>query len=215
MCCSAVKKGDMKSLLSSCMKELKNDLIRVFKSSLEETEKRLVNRFDDHDNKLISLSERVSKLESDSSNISAADKKDLLSEIEDRLICASNIIVFDLPKAAKSKTDLDPVNAIFGKITDFPRAVFARRFGKPRDDKPALLKVSFSSNNDALMVLRNKKELNKHKITVKNDITPQQQSFIKSLQSELNTRIESGEENLTIKYKKGVPQIVQTENKKK
>ena len=193
-----------------------NDLIREFKSSLVETEKRLAERLDLHDNELKSLRDRVAKLENvNPGTISVTDKEDLLSEIENRHTRASNIIVFNLPKAVKGKTDLESLNKVFGEIKDFPCAISAGRITpKPRDNRPLPLKVSFASKSDALMVLRNKDKLIKYKLTVKNDITPQQQNYLKSLQSELDLRIENGEKNLTIKYKKGIPKIVQIENPK-
>ena len=110
----------MKSLLTSCICELKNDLIREFKQSLDDTEKRITDRLDFHDTELNALKSRVSRLENSAPDIPVADKEALLAEIEDRRICSSNVIVFDMPKASKNKNDLDSTNAIFAKFADFP-----------------------------------------------------------------------------------------------
>ena len=145
------------------------------------------------------LINRVEKLENSESNSSAADKKDLLTELEERRVRAHNVITFGLQQDLNGKSDADST----------------RRIGKSRDNEPVPLKVPFASRNDALFVLRNKEKLSKYKLSVKNDKMPSQQEYIKSLQSELDTRIASGEKDLRIKYEKGVPRIVKAENQTK
>ena len=204
----------MKTTLTDCLRELKNDLVREFKLSLDDTEKRLAERLDRHETEIDNLKSRVEMIENSESGVSAADKEDLLTELDERRTRAHNVITFGLQQDLNGKSDTDLINEIFAEITDFPRAITATRIGKPRDNEPMPLKVTFDSHSDALFVLRNKEKLNKHKLSVRNDKTPNQQNYMKSLQSELSARTNNGEKDLRIKYEKGVPHIVKATKKR-
>ena len=146
-------------------------------------------------------------------------------EINDKRTRAFNVIAFGLQHNLNGKCDTDLINEIFADITDlineifaditdFPRAILTARINKPCDNEPLPLRVTFNSHSDALFVLRNKEKLSKHKLSVRNDKTPNQQNYIKSLQSELSTRTNNGEKDLRIKYKKEVPCIVKVTKKR-
>ena len=218
-CCSAVTKNDLKLVLSSCMRELREDIVADIRSEIKAVHSKidkLNGRVDDHDSELRKISNKVTALESsiDPGNLSATGKEEFFVEIEERRKRASNIIVYDLPKDPDGACDLDVINVIFKKVPDFPVAISAHRFGVARDDKPEPLKVSFASSDDALQVLKNKDKLIAHtEILVKNDLTPTQLSFLKFVQQELSTRIKNGEKNITIKFVKGIPRIVLTKQK--
>lgn len=77
------------------------------------------------------------------------------------------------------------------------------------------MKVVFSSDSQSRAILRNKAALAQSRlkyISVKADQTPKQIENLKQLRAELQHRTESGETNLTIRYRKGVPTICNTED---
>ena len=89
--------------------------------------------------------------------------------------------------------------------------IFIRRVGKKIGNKPRTLKVTFTNELAALSVLKNKKNLantNFTQVSIQNDLTPRQMEYLNNLRQELKTRIESGENGITIKYKNGIPTIV-------
>lgn len=205
-CCSTLTKGDMRSFLSSFARDLKKDIVYEFNKSLSILE----NRLDIQDAKIIELETKIATLES-SKNVNrnpTVDKEDLFTEIEERRIRSKNIIVYGLANESEECDDLLLINDIFKQISDFPMAVSTRKIGVSRGNGTIPVKVTFQNDTDSRYILKFKNKLGKFKISVKNDLTPEQQRYLKNLSQELNNRIERGEKNLTIKYIKGNPKIV-------
>uniref|UniRef100_A0A6P7GTF1 Uncharacterized protein LOC114340545 n=1 Tax=Diabrotica virgifera virgifera TaxID=50390 RepID=A0A6P7GTF1_DIAVI len=76
--------------------------------------------------------------------------------------------------------------------------------------KPRPLKVTMMSSEDALFVLKNKSKLNQNSnsnIYIKQDLTSCQSKYLAELQTELQSRIDNGEKNLTIRYINKIPRI--------
>ena len=76
------------------------------------------------------------------------------------------------------------------------------RIGKPRPDKPRLLKVIFPDVSTKMTILRNKKALrssncNKN-VFINDDQTPLQQQQSKLLRAELKRRRDAGEEDAVV-----------------
>lgn len=157
-----------------------------------------------------SLESKISELEScgDVNKISTVDKEDLYAELDDRRTRAKNIIIYGLPNRSDESNDLEFVNDILEQISDFPLAKSARKIGSSRDRNTVPIKLTFESESDARHVLKFKNKLGKFKITAKNDLTSEQQKYIKHLSQELDLRIKNGEKDLTIRYIKGTPKIV-------
>jgi hypothetical protein len=86
------------------------------------------------------------------------------------------------------------------------------RLGKSSGRKPAPLKLRLNHSDSARSCLRKQSVLLGKdvyaKIVIREDRTPRQMQYLKSLREELNQRINSGETNLTIKYINRVPQII-------
>ena len=206
-CCSSVTRGEFKSFLSALVKDLKTDLVSEINASVG----KIMVRLDEQDTKIAATDNRVKKLETSSKQTwGSADKEDFFYELEDRRSRERNIIVYDFNNESETESDLDSLNAIFSKIKNFPSATSAHRFGTARDDGVEPLKVTFSSDSDALFVLRNKSKLSKLKLLIKNDLTPTQLNYFKELNIELDKRVEEGEKNLRIRYVEGIPTIIDT-----
>lgn len=87
------------------------------------------------------------------------------------------------------------------------------RLGTLRDGSrsPRLLKVTFNNVITPRAILRNKKTLLATEfggISVRDDKSLQERRSLEALRRQLKSRLEAGEENLTIKYVKGNPCIV-------
>ncbi|KAL3272848.1 hypothetical protein HHI36_014309 [Cryptolaemus montrouzieri] len=88
--------------------------------------------------------------------------------------------------------------------------------GKNIPNKPNPLRVTSSNPIYAKEILKHKNKLasGAHKnMGVKDDKTPKQMDFLNKLRTELKRRIDNGEVGHTIKYIKGIPQIVENSTK--
>lgn len=97
--------------------------------------------------------------------------------------------------------------------------VNTKRLGsETNNNKVKPLKVTFDRPDFVIRFPKNKKILltfpNLKKITIKEDQTPLQRQQLLDLRQELKQRSEGGENNLTIKYIKGVPQIIVIDDSK-
>lgn len=144
-----------------------------------------------------------------------ATYEEIVSEIQERKIRAKNIVVAGIPepknKSAKERQEYDKAEIL--KITnlvydDCPEPEKIMRLGKYKAEFTRTIKVSFSSEEIAKAILRNRNKLGVEKIKLYSDQTPNQQKYIQTLKKELQKRTANGEVNLSIKYIKGIPKII-------
>lgn len=145
----------------------------------------------------------------------------IFNEVQDRLSRANNIIMFNAPESVsqdynvRNDEDLCLVKAFISKVSDVTTdEIEAFRLGKPNDanKKPRPIKVKLNSSLDAVKVLKNKYKTRNldSPIRIAADSTPMQRDILKNVKLELERRISNGEKDITIRYVKGVPTIVQT-----
>lgn len=159
-----------------------------------------------------------SKLQHEDAGSSSAVnvREEIVTELNERGQRSKNIIISGVlePNAnsqserrAEDKTAvLKIINNIVGH-TDTPEPERIYRLGKYKSDKCRHLKVCFSSPDIVKSILKNRKNQKEEKIKVFSDQTPQQQEYMAMLKQRLENRIASGEDNLCIKYIRGVPKI--------
>lgn len=88
------------------------------------------------------------------------------------------------------------------------------KFDQTKTERNRPIKVSFSNESNVIKVLRGLPKLGKitrfSGISIYRDRTPMQAQLHKDIKAELSQRLDNGESNLQIKYKKGIPTIVST-----
>lgn len=182
-------------------------LIGNIKSKIDDMQKLFDNRFDQ-------LEAQINAVKSpDGSRLSTVNPEESIDESVERSIRASNVIVYNVEESVE-KSDVEVANDILEAID--PVLVVAPdnvlRVGKKTDGRPRLLKLRFKSADLARLCLRKKTVLRSHKnfshVNIKDDKTPRQINYLKSLRTELKNREDAGEKNLTIKYVNHVPTIV-------
>lgn len=192
-CCSSapMTKNEFAVELATQMDTLREDLKKVITESISESLLKVSERLDTVEANVSELSEKVASLEGrHSTGSDPVGTEELLAEMADRERRACNVIVFGVAPD-ESKDDIEVNNDIFRSIPDLPIAIRAQRLAGGRSNiKP--VKVSFVNKSDALCVLRNKANLSRLNIVVKNDITPLQKEHIRRLNSELQRRIQGG-----------------------
>lgn len=131
---------------------------------------------------------------------------------------ANNIIVYNLPENTNQdqSQDHDKLNNMFNNIMAANISIFScTRLGKYNENnisKPRPIKVILRSSLEAFTVLRSQAKLRSSSdwtnIRCASDRTLQQREHMTSLRNELQRRRNNGEDNIIIKYVRGIPNII-------
>lgn len=152
------------------------------------------------------------------SNVSTFSYEEMIVECQERITKRNNIIIFNIPEPSSKNSnerleyDKNEVSKIINTIADKccqPLKIF--RIGKYNPQKPRPLKVCFENAEVALQILRNKNNQTEFKIY--SDQTYKQRKHLTQLKEELLKRQQAGEQNLVIKYIKGIPKIITQQSK--
>lgn len=142
--------------------------------------------------------------------------EDILNEIKERESRSKNIIINGIREAESSDKDqrknLDTkeVVKIIKQISeDFPSPQKIFRLGKYQSNRNRPLKVCFNSYETVKSILRAKNKVSTDSISIYSDQTPQQRKYLRHLKEQLKNQIDTGKNNLTIKFIKNVPRIVE------
>lgn len=154
---------------------------------------------------------------SDNKSSNLCCDENIVQEIQDRTTRMKNIILMGIPESKESNrnedysSDLREVNRIINALTkNCPQPSKIFRLGKYNPNRNRSIKLCFESHEPVKLLLRNKDRLPSN-IKIFSDKTPAQQKYFKELKEELFRRAKDGEEDITIKYIKGTPKIVQKE----
>lgn len=163
--------------------------------------------------RLFELEGEVKKLKSKQS---ATECESTIGEIHEREKRSRNVIMFGVGESSsedpneRQQHDKKEITAILSKVASdisIERAPVIR-LGKPNSNKPRPIKIILKSRESALEILRSQKKLMNSKIRIKSDLTPMQREYLRSLGEQLEERRKKGERDITIKYVRGVPKII-------
>lgn len=170
-------------------------------------------------NEIATLNNRIQVLEN--STDGSSNMPQLIQELANREMCARNIIVHGLQESSSN----DPAVRIASdiKLLDdnihpcnltLPQDLKLFRLGRKISGKPRPLKVVLSSKEMALSLVS---AFNSHKrtqlvpansISISRDRTLLERQEIRRVYTELENRKKSGEHNISIRYRNGIPLIV-------
>lgn len=139
-----------------------------------------------------------------------------ISEMQERERRSVNVLVFgvnesDLTnKEECQRHDKEKAKDIILKVKNDVQmdSVKCTRLGAPSEGKIRPLKLTFSTKEEALQIVRLKSKLNVTGVYIKYDQTPSQREYLKKIIQELEQRKQNGEENVRIKYVNGIPTII-------
>lgn len=107
-----------------------------------------------------------------------------------------------------SDEDLIKVNELFEKLGLDIVAKHSFRLGKVNVGRVRPVKLVFESEREVSIIFKNKQLFVSKKLMVQKDQTPRERDYLNELKAELQTRINKGEKDLTIKYVNQTPIII-------
>lgn len=150
-------------------------------------------------------------------SVSTLNTNTVLEEIMERERRASNVVLVNVEESAsdsgsvRKAHDESIVKQVLGEVHGadvYDKVVSVQRLGRREPGKKRPVKVVLKSRQDAISTLKNKSKARKE-VRLYDDKTPLQRQELQQLRDVLKMRIEKGETNITIKYVKGAPKIVQ------
>lgn len=173
--------------------------------------------------KMSTLEERILAIEQSPmpSNVS---REEIISEMNDRTLRAHNLMLFKMPESKstqindKKAHDRKLITQLFDYLC--PGLVTYNfthfRVGKKTPDKSRPIKIILKNLSDVSQLMGKFSTVDKSvfkgdltNISLARDRTPGETKYLNDLRDELKRRTDTGEKDLTIKYRNGVPAIVQ------
>lgn len=179
------------------------DLKKEFTKSLEEMKR----QFD----------EKLASLKTNSETFDSAKlTESVIQEVMERQSRAKNVIIFNLPESSnvnredKIADDSKTAKVLLSVVPDIDTSnIKITRLGRVGNN-PRPLKIILEDSTQALQVLKSKAVIinRNNNIKISDDKTPSQREYLNNVRLALKRRIDAGEQDLTIRYIKGVPTIV-------
>nr|CAH7729546.1 unnamed protein product [Callosobruchus chinensis] len=143
---------------------------------------------------------------------SATNNTSTQSEALEILRRSHHIILRGIPEDNNdTNTVTDIINHIDPSANSYRLSV--ARLGAATTSRPRLIRVGFASPVIAKAILRRKNSILSHpvykSIKISDDKSPSQMRELRNLRDELKQRLTTGERNITIKYVRGRPSIIQ------
>lgn len=204
------------------------DQLADLKASFDEVKSSLLGKIEALERKFSEVSNNVSTVLNRQTVHDPKEKEAIIQETVDRISRSRNVIVRGVPEVTGSleerrRHDSAKVSEMLTAMNSSALPISVIRMGKASagnggESRPRALKVVLPDRSSAVSVLRNKSKLLEARayrgVTVSDDKTPAQITYLNELRAELQRRTDDGEPNLTIKYKRGVPEIMVTGQKK-
>lgn len=150
------------------------------------------------------------------------ESEKIIQEITERNKRENNLIIFNIKEANRSSKQ-DQINADTVYVNDLMSQLVINgpistpvRIGKfdPSNELP--IRIRLNSTNDVLTAIKNFKKVKSvdqfAQVNMSRDRTPMQMKIFKSVKDELKRRIDSGDKDLKIMYRSGIPTIVPSLN---
>lgn len=203
----------------------KIDNIQTTTDFLVSEHTKILTEISDLKSKSNATEDKIKQLESNIQDLSngpaqynpQSSTEELIHEITDRAERQKNVIVIGVSEHEEGTSqerqtrDRTEISNILKSVlrTETPLQPWKlQRIGKQKLGVNRPLKLCFDTGSVAKDILKHRNNVIDKGIKIFADQTPAQQSYIKKLREELSNRVRNGEADLTIKYVKGQPKIV-------
>lgn len=159
-------------------------------------------------------SELQAKNSKSEQEVDAVESEDIISELMERQRRASNIIISNIKEPSsnsrENRTEDDKRNVadILKDINVDLSNIKVFRLGKFMPSKNRLLKVVLNNSEDAVNVLRNKRNVTVPSIRIFGDQTKKQQNYFHTIKKQLEDLKANGDDTKTIRFINNKPTIV-------
>lgn len=147
----------------------------------------------------------------------------IINEINERNVRSKNLIFYNVNECESNRSDertandveqvTSTIKSIFDSSSVPPLPLKVIRLGRYQSGKLRPIKAVFASASDAFDIMKNKKKIALQNppspVSISTDRTQYQRESMKKLREELALRTKNGHSNLTIKFIKGTPKIVE------
>lgn len=199
------KSKSVKILCNGCSKNL---------DRFDELKTLILSLKDDFNGKFVALNNKIANI-----SVTPRTQEEIIVEATERVRRSQNIILSGVPETPEASNGPPNDARIVGEILSIVNRNSAfdhnplhiQRLGKP-SDKPRLIKVVLSNSHVAKNILKSKNALAGTRfknVRIQDDKTPKQIEFLNTVRTELKERLDAGETDLTIKYKNGIPTIIE------
>lgn len=131
----------------------------------------------------------------------------LTEELLERQKRSCNILIFNMSESSDDKTNAEKILRDLAKHD--VNIIETARIGKPNKKGNRALKITLPNANVTSKIITAKKDPLKGKhVYISPDLTIRQRNHYNELKNELNERRNSGENDIIIRYVKGIPTIV-------
>lgn len=202
------KSKSVKILCNGCSKSL---------DRFEELKTLILSLKDDFNGKFAALNDKIANV-----NVTPRSQEEIIVEATERVSRSCNIILSGVPEtseASSGPSDARTVGEILSVVNRNSALdhspLHIQRLGK-LSEKPRLIKVVLSNSYVAKNILRSKNALAGTRfknVRIQDDKTPKQIQYLNTVRAELKERLDGGETDLTIKYKNGIPTVIETGTK--
>lgn len=234
VCCNKLYDQTLMAQCSICKKLYKNTCINLSGSEIRSINSKKGVEWSCEDcrefgNDLMSLKAIIIELKNDIQQLKDEkitrsndfDIEDVIAEINERNKRKCNLVFFGLkeqdqgqPVELRTANEKSSVENILRTIAPSINAVNIKptRLGHYNEAKCRPIKISLPTEDQVHLAIRSAKNLRKHQIykniSISFDRTPQQIQYYAKIKNNLAERLNSGENNLKIKYVNGVPKIM-------
>lgn len=143
--------------------------------------------------------------------VNEISSEEIISEMLERQKRANNIMISNLDESnsnTNNNNDLASVKSILKDLNVDVDNIKVVRIGKPNQQRPRLVKVTLKNTEDAITVLKSKRNVKVPNIKIFQDQTKKQIQYYKDIKNELQRLIDNGDNTKTIRYINNKPTIV-------
>lgn len=233
-CSSPVTLGNNNDVLMEILKKIDTLSTKADLEPISHDIATLKDKVDLLSHNLSEITPRLNKVEEDVKFLLEENQKsnsvlsvdETFAEIADRTSRQSNAIIFNVPESNSSRPhdkkhhDLALINKIVSSAKLTPEKITFFRIGKSTAKTPRPIKILLTNSSEAREFFKGFSSDNMvsidpslSKVTISRDRTPKELTYLGNLRKSLQSRIENGETDLTIKFVNGTPKIVKRQQK--
>lgn len=207
-----------------CQIKLTTNTLALEQKKLQKEVEQITKFNNDTEMKIKAIEDEIQSFKALKTQQTPFNYENIIAEMHERTQRERNVIISGIveinsknfeERQSHDKSEVAKVLKPF--VANYADPVKVFRLGKYDEKKSRPIKVCFASPATAKSIFRNKSAITERskEIKIYSDETPLQKETLKKLRDELKRRTENGENDLTIKFTKGMPKILKSTSNSK